>query len=74
MTDLAATFTRLLLGLWQLLRAILETLALAVVFFGILTPFALIRRLVRPDPLHLAPDPLAHSYWTARDDGNAPDS
>ena len=50
--------------LWRALRATLDTLVLAVMFFAILTPIALVRRLIRPDPLHQEPDPQAHSYWT----------
>ncbi len=60
--------------LWHALRATLDTLVLATVFFAILTPVALLRRLFRPDPLHQKPAPRAHSYWSPHRDRTPPPS
>jgi hypothetical protein len=40
---------------------------LAVLYYGVLTPIALVMRLCGYDPLQRRFDPQAKSYWTARD-------
>ena len=41
---------------------------LAVVYFGVVTPIALLLRLAGRDPLDRRIDPSAASYWVPRDD------
>ena len=45
---------------------LVSRLALAVVFFGILTPIAWLRRRRQRDLLNQDPDPAASSYWQSR--------
>lgn len=51
-----------------LLRTALSWTVLAVAWFGLLTPLALLSRLVREDPLRRAWDAEAASYWEPRVD------
>jgi hypothetical protein len=39
---------------------------LAVVFFGLVSPLAMLLRLAGRDRLRLKPDPRAETYWIAR--------
>ena len=41
----------------------MRTFLLAIVYFVVLSPIALVIRLVH-DPLHRRPDPRRSSYWT----------
>ena len=41
-------------------------LALATVYYAVMTPIGLLLRLARGDPLDRAPDPSMTSYWVAR--------
>jgi hypothetical protein len=43
---------------------IVSHFALAVIFYGVLTPTGLVLRLFGRDPLHLRFDPRERSYWT----------
>lgn len=45
------------------LGTIMTRVLLTVVFFGIVTPTALLMRLFGKDPMHRRPDPRASSYW-----------
>jgi hypothetical protein len=47
-------------------RRMLRDLALGILFFCLLTPFALVLRLCGRDRLRLRLDPAAVSYWIAR--------
>ena len=55
-----------------LLHRVMSPVVLAVLFFVVLTPFALVTGLLRKDALRLSRDPDAESYWIERDaDGAA---
>lgn len=45
---------------------------LAVLFFGIATPTALVMRLLKRDPLHRGRDPAAGTYWVEHRTGEKP--
>lgn len=49
------------------LHRIVSPLVLGILFFGAVTPTALIMRVLGKDPLRLRRDPAAQSYWVARD-------
>jgi len=56
---------------WMILGRLLHRAATPVVvaatFFLVLTPFALLFRMLRRDALRLRPDPSAESYWVVRE-------
>ncbi len=49
-----------------LLGRIVAPIVMGIVFFVVITPIALIRRLMGKDSLHLEFDPEAESYWVVR--------
>ena len=51
----------------SLLHRIVSPVALALLFYGVMTPTGLAMRLLRRDPLRLRRDPDAASYWIARE-------
>ncbi|WMW81742.1 SxtJ family membrane protein [Undibacterium cyanobacteriorum] len=51
----------------ELLSKIVSPIAMGIVFFGAITPFALIMRLFGKRPLDLKPNPKVVSYWKKRD-------
>lgn len=57
--------------LWLKLGAVMATLVnpivLALMFFLVVTPMALVMRIIGKRPLDLAPDRNAASYWIARE-------
>lgn len=58
-----------------LLGAIVSPIALGVLFYGVFTPIGAVMRLAGKDPLCLARDRAAPSYWRGRDPpGPRPDS
>ena len=65
--SLLARPNRLWLQLGALLHRIVSPVALAVMFFLVVTPTGLLMRLLGKDPLRLKRDPGAKSYWIARD-------
>jgi hypothetical protein len=59
----------------QLLHRVVNPVVMALLFFGVITPIGLLRRAVVRDPLRLARDPEAKSYWIERDPpGPAPET
>ena len=62
--------------LWALAAAgVFLLLALAILFYGVVTPTGLLMRLFGKDPLRLRFDREAKSYWIAREPpGPAPES
>jgi hypothetical protein len=57
-----------------LLGRIVNPVVLTVLFFVVVTPYALVLRLAGRDALRLRPEPGRDSYWIARDPpGPAPD-
>ena len=66
---------RLWLRLGDALHRVVSLLVLALIFFGVICPFALAMRVIRRDALRLGFDKAASSYWIARDPaGPDPDS
>lgn len=49
-----------------LLHSIVSPIALAILFYGIVTPTGLAMRLLGKDPLRLRFDPIVPSYWIER--------
>ena len=58
--------TRAWMGLAALLHRIVSPIALAVVYFGVITPYAFVMRLAGRDALRRRRDPAAASYWIER--------
>ena len=58
----------------QLLHRVVSPLVMAVLFFVVLTPFAVVMRLAGRDPMRRVFDSEAASYWIAREPGPTPDS
>src|SRR5262245_50819356 len=66
---------RLWMKLGILLGKVVSPIALGILFYGVLTPLAVVSRLIGRDPLHLKLDPGADSYWILRKPpGPPPDS
>ncbi|MBF0294405.1 MAG: hypothetical protein HQL96_04380 [Magnetococcales bacterium] len=58
-----------------LLHRLVSPAVMAVVFFAVVTPIALLMRMLGKDPLRLKKDPAARSYWIVRDPaGPLPDT
>jgi len=55
-----------------LMRRVMDPLVLAAVFFGCLTPLAVLQRCFGRDGLRLRPRPDAPSYWIARNPPGPP--
>lgn len=53
-----------------LLHRVVSPVTLAILYFVVLTPFALAMRCFRRDPLNLSRDPRVDSYWIARERGD----
>lgn len=60
------SFNRLWMKLGLLMHGIVSPIALAILFYGVVTPTGLIMRLFGKDPLRLAFDRDAVSYWIER--------
>ena len=58
---------RLWTRLGRALNAVTSPVALAILFFLVLTPTALLVRLLRCDSLRLRPDPSGKTYWIERE-------
>lgn len=72
---LLAPLNRLWFRLGELLHRIVSPIALGVIFFGVITPFALVMRLFKRDALLLHKRSARPSYWVRREPpGPAPDS
>jgi hypothetical protein len=54
-----------------LLQRITSPILLGVIFFGVLTPIAIVRRAIGADPLRLKRSPSDASYWAVRERGAA---
>jgi hypothetical protein len=69
-----APLNRAWFALGMLLARVVNPIVLSLLFFVVVTPYALVLRLLRRDALRLRPDPDAASYWIERDPpGPAPD-
>lgn len=63
---LLSRLNRLWTKLGMLLGKVVSPIALGILFYGVLTPVALMLRLTGKDPLRLKLDPAASSYWIVR--------
>lgn len=61
-----APLNRLWTEFGMLLHRIVSPFALAVIFFGVIMPIALVMRVLGKDPLRLRFDRAAPSYWVER--------
>lgn len=64
---LLAPLNRLWMAFGHLLGRIVSPLIMGLIFFGVLTPIALLARLRGVDPMKRRFDPAASSYWIVRD-------
>lgn len=72
---LLAPFNWAWMKLGLLLHHVVNPLVMGLLFFGVITPMALVVRLMGKDLLRLRFDPQAKSYWIPREPpGPAPDS
>ena len=72
---LLAPLNRLWFKFGLLLNSIVSPIVMGLLFYLIITPFALFMRLTGKDLLHLRRDPEAASYWIQREPpGPAPDT
>jgi len=72
---LLARANRLWTKLGVLLGKVVSPIALGILFYGVLTPIAIVMRLAGKDPLRLKLDRSANSYWIVRKPpGPPPDS
>lgn len=62
-----APFNRLWFKFGLLLNSIVSPIVMGLLFYLIITPFALFMRLTGKDLLHLKHDPKAQSYWILRE-------
>jgi len=65
---------RLWTRLGVLLSRLVTPIVLALLFYGVVTPVAVLMRLFGKDPLKLRPAPEADSYWIARPPPSPPPS
>lgn len=56
----------------HLIGRVVTTLTLAIVYYVVITPFALLKRLFGGAPLPVKPDKNASSYWVARTESAQP--
>ena len=72
---LLAPLNRIWFRFGELLHRIVSPIALGAIFFGVVTPFALVMRLFKRDALLLRKRSARPSYWVRRQPpGPAPDS
>ncbi len=64
---LLSPLNRLWMRFGLLLHRIVNPLVMALLFFLVVTPIALLMRLFGKRPLHLETEPDAQSYWIPRD-------
>ncbi|MBI1273687.1 MAG: hypothetical protein GC131_06360 [Alphaproteobacteria bacterium] len=62
-----APLNRAWMKLADILHHIVSPLVLGAIFFGVITPCAILMRLAGRDPLRLKRDRTAASYWIKRD-------
>ena len=58
---------RLWFKLGMLMSMVVSPLVMAVIFFGVVTPIGLVRRLGGADSLRLKRDPVVDSWWQERE-------
>ena len=73
--SILAPLNRAWLRFGQLLHRIVNPVVMAILFFGVVTPIAVLRRAFVRDPFRLAREPEAETYWIERDPpGPAPET
>jgi hypothetical protein len=65
-----SVLNRLWLRIGSVLAAVVNPIVLMLLFLLVVTPMALVMRLLGKRPLRLAPDPGAASYWIKREPQN----
>ncbi len=72
---LLAPLNRLWTRFGLLLHRVVSPVVMALLFYAVITPFGLVRGLVRRDPLGLRREPGVPSYWVRREPpGPAPET
>jgi hypothetical protein len=70
-----APLNRWWLKLAHVMNRVANPVIMGLLYFGVLTPIGLLRRVFEKDSLNLAKDPSAKSYWIERETpGPLPDS
>jgi hypothetical protein len=69
---LLATPNRLWTKLGFLLGKVISPIALGILFYGVLTPFGTVIRLMGKDPLRLKREPAVRTYWIPREPPGPP--
>ncbi len=64
---LLAPLNRAWMALGHLLGRIVSPIIMGLIFFGVVTPIAIVARLRGVDPMRRRFDPAARSYWIERD-------
>ena len=68
-------FNRIWMKFGELLHRIVSPIILGIIFFGVITPFGVVKRMTGWDPMRRKFDSSAKTYWIDRDPpGPAPDS
>lgn len=70
---LRPVFLALTLAAWPI-GWVVSRLVLAIIYYAVVTPIALVLRLLGRDPLARRPDPSAVSYWERYDPDRGPGS
>ena len=65
--DWLAPANRAWMKLAEILHRIVSPIALGIMFFGVLTPMALVMRLIGRDAMKRRFEPSARTYWIERD-------
>ncbi|MBK8067640.1 MAG: hypothetical protein IPK27_08400 [Rhodanobacteraceae bacterium] len=65
--SLLAPLNRAWMALGHLLGRIISPIIMGLIFFGVVTPIAIVARLRGVDPMRRRFDPAARSYWIERD-------
>ena len=65
-----SVLNRVWLRIGSVLAAVVNPIVLMLLFLVVVTPMALVMRLLGKRPLRLAPDPGAASYWIKREPQN----
>ena len=70
--SLLAGLNRMWMGLGSLMNRVTIPLVMAFLYYGVVTPIALIMRIAHKDPLRLWFDAKAGTYWIQRDPPGPP--
>ena len=67
--DVLTPLNRIWTRFGLLLHKVMQPLIMGAMFFGVITPAGVLRRLIKRDPLKLRRDAAAASYWIKRGPG-----